>query len=154
MIYSLSFTLGCEKDSKLKNAEAFIKMQVDCETYKDIDDAKEDELKQKFLVYLTEEGYAQYEEEVFMYMYPQIFYMTSAEETKIKKIKCKQASKEEETYNYIFEVKYDIITKGKKKIHMTDEIELTMNSKGQIIRAIILNSSDLIHKLFLDVKIQ
>lgn len=149
-----SLTVGCQKDNKLKNAEAFIRMQLECETYKNIADAKEDALKQKFLVYLTEEGYAQYEKEAFLYMYPQIFHLTSAEKTNIKKIKCKQISKEGEERKCVFEVKYDIITTKRKKVHMKDEIELTINSKGQITRVIILNSSDLIHKLFLDVKIQ
>lgn len=151
--------IGCQKSNELKQAERFIKTQINCETFKE---ASGDEglLKETFLEFFEEEAYEKYLEDVFGYMYPQLFYITNADEVKIEKIICKEEVKQPDGSNkYQFEVKYTIIPvskKGKKVtlITMEDRLKITVNKENKLTEVIILNTSDVIKKLFLDVKVQ
>lgn len=156
---SVGILLGCQKNNTLRQAERFINTQINCETYKK---ASGDEalLKETFLEYFEEDAYQKYLDDVFGYMYPQLFYVTDADEIKIQKIKCKETKKLSDGSNkYQFEVKYMIIPvqeKGKKisNISMKDLLEITVNNENKLTEVVILNTSDTIKKLFLDVKIQ
>lgn len=145
MMISL-FVTGCGRSEYMKKAEIFIKDQVNCETYKLTD---EETVKQIFEKSLTPEAYQAYKDNYFLYMYPDFFNSVKAQSVTIKRINC--TKKIDNTY--IFSVKYTVNT-ANKKLDMTDNISINMNENQQIIEVMILNTSDLIKKLYLDVKIQ
>lgn len=150
---------GCQKNNTLKQAKRFIHTQINCETYKE---TKGDEalVKETFLEFFNEEAYQKYLDDVFGYMYPQLFYMTNADEVQIQKIKCNETTKQVDGSNkYQFEVKYTIIPEKKEEeevsnISMKDILEITVNKENKLTEVIILNTSDTIKRLFLDVKVQ
>jgi len=155
----ITLFVGCQKNDSLKQAERFINTQINCGTFKE---ANGDEalLKETFLDFFEEEAYQKFLDDVFGYMYPQLFYITNANEIKIKKIKCKETIKQADgTNKYQFEVNYTIIPihkEGEKvtNISMKDMLEITVNKENKLTKVIILNTSDTIKKLFLDVKVQ
>ena len=152
IVLSIFCLTACgEKATHIKKAESFIKLQVDCGTYQEVD---EPEIKEKFLNYMSEEAYEAYKKEQFLYMYPDLFEQLGAKEVEIKKIKCTQSTKDEkENYTCEFEVSYKIKTNN-KSIDMVDHLRIKLTQEGQVVEDIILNTSDLIKKLILDIKIQ
>ena len=150
--------VSCQKHNTLKQAERFIHTQINCETFKKAD-GDEALIKEIFLEFFEEEAYQEYLDDLFGYMYPQLFYITNAEEVKIQEIKCKKATRQSDDSNtYQFEVKYTIISKKQKgeevnHISMKDILEIAVNKENKLTKVIILNTSDTIKKLFLDVKV-
>lgn len=159
-IMSLSLLLsGCKQDASIKVLQQFIMKQVQCETYKAVK-GDEQALKNSFSEFFTEESYQKYLDDVVGYMYPQLYYQTNAEEVKIKSIICKSVTKNEnELKTYTFEVNYQIIPAGEdgkkvKRIIMSDHTQITIDRNNKIISVVLLNTSDIIAKLFLDIKVQ
>lgn len=150
---------GCKQDASIEVLQRFIMKQVECETYKAVK-GDEQALKQSFSEFFTEEGYQKYLDDVVGYMYPQLYYQTNADEVKIKSIICKSVIKEaNECKIYTFEVNYQIIPleeKSKKanKIPMSDQTQITIDRNNKITNVILINTSDIIAKLFLDIKVQ
>lgn len=160
MVSILLLISGCEKDSKKEVAEQFIRTQVSCATYIGADGDKE-VLKNIFLDFFTEESYQKYLDDVVGYLYPQLFYMLSADQTNIKKIKCIEMKKNKDgTVTYDFEVNYILMNldeEKKKTISKTklkDYLKITLDNEAKITQVVILNTSDIIKKLFLDIKVQ
>ncbi len=159
-IVSLSLVLsGCQQDASIKVLQQFIIRQVQCETYKE---AQGDEaiLKKSFSEFFTEESYQKYLDDVVGYMYPQLYYQTNADQVKIKSVVCKSVTKQgNELKTYTFEVNYQIIPvekEGEKveKIAMSDQTQITIDKNNKITEVVLLNTSDIIAKLFLDIKVQ
>lgn len=150
---------GCRQDNTAIRLEQFIAKQVACETYQ-LAQGNEDVLKESFSEFFTEESYQKYLEDVVGYMYPQLYYQTNAKEVKLKHIKLKKVSKnQKQSSTYTFEVEYQIMSAkqdGKKveKIEMNDQTQITIDKNNKIISVILLNTSDIIAKLFLDIKVQ
>lgn len=150
---------GCEKNSALNQTRRFIHTQINCEIYKETS-GNEALLKETFLEFFNEETYQKYLDDVFGYMYPQLFYITNANEIQIQKIKCNEITKQVDGSNkYQFEVKYIIIPEEQEKedainISMKDVLDITVDKENKLTEVIILNTSDTIKKLFLDVKVQ
>lgn len=136
---------GCgNKDKALARAEEFIKIIVDCETYKDTD---EPTVRAKLCEYFTDEGYDEYKANQFLYDYALMYSLEKAESCKIDKIKCTK----KENDDYFFEVKYTVQA-GKEARKQTDQIQITMNKEGKYTRVLLLNTSDVIS--FVEVKVQ
>lgn len=159
-IVSLSLLLsGCKQDSSIKMLQQFIMKQVQCETYKEVK-GDENALKKSFSEFFTEESYQKYLDDVVGYMYPQLYYQTNADQVKIKSIICKSVTKNaNESKTYTFEVNYQIIpveeeNKRVEKMAMSDQTQITIDRNNKIIDVILLNTSDIIAKLFLDIKVQ
>ena len=158
-IISMIVVSGCTKDPTIKVLQQFIIKQVDCKTYLD---AKGDEkaLKEAFSEYFTEETYQKYLDDVTGYMYPQLYYITNAEEVKISSIACNKVTPLPNDYKtYNFTVNYQIIPRKidgqeTKNIAMSDDLLITVNLANEIQEVVILNTSDLIGDMFLDIKVQ
>lgn len=150
---------GCRQDSKAIQLEKFIAKQVACETYQ-LAQGNEDVLKESFSEFFTQESYQKYLDDVVGYMYPQLYYQTNAKEVKLKHIKLKKVSKNQKDLStYTFEVVYQIISEeqgGKKvkRIEMKDQSQITIDKDNKIVSVVLLNTSDIIAKLFLDIKVQ
>ena len=159
-IMSLMFILsGCQKDASIEVLQEFIITQVQCETYKEAAGDTE-VLKKSFERFFTEETYQRYLDDVVGYMYPQLYYITNADQVKIKSVICKSVTSQENGLKtYTFEVNYQIITVEKEdkkadKIAMSDDTQITIDKNNKIQEVILLNTSDIIGKLFLDIKVQ
>lgn len=156
---SIGMHAGYKKNNTLRQAERFINTQINCETYRKVGGDKF-LLEEIFLEYFEKDAYQKYLNDVFGYMYPQLFYVTNADQIKMQKIKCKETKKLKGGLNkYQFEIKYTIIPireKGKKisNISMQDVLEITVNNENKLTEVIVLNTSDIIKKLFLDIKVQ
>ena len=93
-------------------------------------------------------------------MYPQLYYQTNADQVKIKSVVCKSVTKQgNELKTYTFDVNYQIIPvekEGEKveKIAMSDQTQITIDKNNKITEVVLLNTSDIIAKLFLDIKVQ
>lgn len=162
LIYIIGLSLvlsGCKQDASIKVLQEFIIKQVACETYKEAK-GNEETLKQSFITFFTEESYQKYLDDVVGYMYPHLYYQTNADEVKIKSIVCKRVTKgANEFKTYTFDVSYQIIPlaeegKKAKKIAMRDQMQITIDKKNKITNVVLLNTSDIIAKLFLDIKVQ
>lgn len=160
LLSMVMFMSGCQKDENQKVAEQFIKTQINCNTYVKSEGDKE-VLKTVFLEFFTEESYQQYLDDVVGYFYPQLFHQLNADESNIKKIKCKEKTKDSGgTTMYEYEVTYTLTgvnEKTKKKDDTTkfvDYLQITVDEQNKITQVAILNTSDIIKKLFLDVKVQ
>ncbi len=151
--------LGCKKDVTVEILQQFIIKQVDCKTYLD---AQGDErvIKETFSPYFTEETYQKYLNDVTGYMYPQLYYITNAAEVNLKNIVCNKVMKlENELRTYKFTINYQIIPHHRdgqttKNIDMRDTTLITVDSADKIQEVIILNTSDIIGDIFLDIKVQ
>lgn len=156
---SIGMFVGYKKNNTLRQAERFINTQVNCETYRKVG-GDQFLLEEIFLEYFEKDAYEKYLNDVFGYMYPQLFYVTNADQIKMQKIKCKETKKLRGGLNkYQFEIKYTIIPvqeEGKKisNISMQDVLEITVNNENKLTEVIVLNTSDIIKKLFLDIKVQ
>lgn len=150
---------GCKQDASTTLLEQFIAKQVACETYQ-LAQGDEEVLKNSFSEFFTQESYQKYLDDVVGYMYPQLYYQTNAKEVNLKHIKHKDVTKnQDQSSTYTFEVEYQIISAkqdGKKveKIGMKDQTQITIDKNNKIISVILLNTSDIIAKLFLDIKVQ
>ncbi len=160
LMIGLSFLLvSCNQDERMKKLQKFITVQLDCETYKKANGDKQ-KLKETFSEFFTEESYQKYLDDVVGYFYPQFYYMTSADQVDIKSIICKKVKEEENKLRtYTFEVAYKVIplkVKGEahEPISIKDQIQITIDENNQIVEVIFLNTSDIIAKLFLDIKVQ
>lgn len=155
-LYSL---VGCQNDNSMKVIEHFIHTQINSETY---EEAKGDEvqLKESFKSFFIKDGYEKYLEDMFGYMYPLLFDITHAEQVKVEEIKCEKVKKlEDGEQEYEVKVAYTIIPHKKEEedranMNMVDRLLVTLNKEDKIVQVIILNTSDVINKLILDVKIQ
>ena len=160
MLSNLVFLAGCQKDENQEIGEAFIRTQINCGTY--ITSAGDEEvLKKVFLEFFTEETYQQYLEDAVGYFYPQLFYMLNADESNIHKIKCtKEKENADGTTTYEFTVKYTLVDldedqkKAINTVKLEDYLQISVNGEHKITKVIILNTSDIIKKLFLDIKVQ
>ena len=156
---SMFIFVGCKKDPTIEILQQFIIKQVDCKTYLD---AKGDEkvLKETFSTYFTEETYQKYLDDVTGYMYPQLYYITNAAEVKIKSIVCNKVTPQMNDFKtYSFTVNYQIVPqkidgKKPKNIAMSDDTLITINAANKIQEVVILNTSDIIGDMFLDIKVQ
>lgn len=156
----LIFNVGCQKNESQKVAEKFIKTQVNCGTY--ITSAGDEEvLKKVFLDFFTEETYEQYLDDAVGYFYPELFRVLHVDESNIHKIKCKEKTKNTDgSITYEFEVSYTLVDldESKKKTvdkyKLKDYLQITMNEQDKITKVVVLNTSDIIKKLFLDIKVQ
>ena len=108
-IMSLMFILsGCQKDARIEVLQEFILKQVQCETYKEAAGDTE-VLKKSFERFFTEETYQRYLDDVVGYMYTQLYYVTNANQVKIKSVICKSVTSQEDGLKtYTFEVNYHI----------------------------------------------
>ena len=159
-LWGLMILTSCQKDNNEVIAEKFIRTQINCGTY--ITAAGDEEvLKQVFLEFFTEETYQKYLEDTIGYFYPQLFYVFNADESKINKIKCnKQVKNANGTHTYEYEVSYTLteldqeLKKTVNTVTLKDYLQITMDEQGKITQVIVFNTSDIIKKLFLDVKVQ
>ena len=132
----------------------FIKVMINDETYK-MADGKIDKLKEIMNPYFTEEDYKKFLDDVVGYMYPHLFYITNTDSVVIKKIKCTKVSKSKENNRILlFDVKYLLYNKKNKKTLMHDVISIEFDKNDKIKEVIPYNTSDMIKKLFLNVKVQ
>ena len=160
--YIMSLVLlltACQKDASIEVLQDFIVKQVQCETYKEAGGDSE-ALQKVFSPYFTEESYQKYLDDVVGYMYPQLYYMTNADKVIVKSIICKSVVPQENGLKaYTFEVNYQIAPVEKndrkvEKIVMSDDTIIIIDANNKIQEVILLNTSDIIGKLFLDIKVQ
>lgn len=153
LILGCQCLVACSNDNnQIKQAKAFIETQlsVDLYNHKDTDERLEEALKS----YFTEEAYNTYLENHFIYMYGELYAQNNVQQVKLKKIKCKETIKlDDTTRTYTFEVKYTI-NKGSKTEELVDYISITMNGDNQFTEALIKNTSDVVKKLYFNIKIQ
>ncbi len=156
---SMVIFVGCKKDPTIETLQQFIIKQVDCNTYLEAK-GDENELKKAFSLYFTEDTYQKYLDDVTGYMYPQLYYITNAKEVKIKSIVCNKVTPlPNDLKTYKFTINYQIVPEttdgGKtKNIAMSDNTLITVNAADKIQEVIILNTSDIIGDMFLDIKVQ
>lgn len=137
-----------------KIGTAFIKLMINDETYKQAD-GDTNKLKEIMTDYFTEESYKKFLDDVVGYMYPHLFYITNADRVTVKKVKCTKVSKNESGSKVLlFDVKYLIYTSEQQKTLMHDVISIEIDKTGKVKEVIPYNTSDMIKKLFLDVKVQ
>lgn len=160
--YIISLVLiltGCQKDTSIEVLQKFIVKQVQCETYKNAAGDSET-LKEVFAPFFTEESYQKYLDQVVGYMYPQLYYVTNADKVIVKSIICKSVVPQENGLKaYTFEVNYQIVPVKKddkevEKIVMRDDTKIIIDENNTIQDVVLLNTSDIIGKLFLDIKVQ
>lgn len=152
ILIAASLLLACKApDNKLERGEAFIQSEF----YSAYDQEKDEAtIKAQRLSYLTEEAYEDYLSNYFGSMYPVLLKGYEPEEVNLHKIKCKEIVRNDDgTEAYIFEVKYSLSPPKRKKIEMVDYFRLTIDEKMQITEAIIMNTSDIVKKLILGVKV-
>ncbi len=159
LISGMSMT-ACQKSKQQNIAEQFIKTQINCSTYI-TSEGDEEVLKEIFLEFFTEEAYQQYLDEAVGYFYPQLFYLLNADKSRIHKVKCNKKVKTSDGMNrYEFEVSYSLMNldenqkKAKDTIKLKDYLQITIDENNKINNVVILNTSDIIKKLFLDIKVQ
>lgn len=156
---SMTIFVGCKKDPTIEILQQFIIKQVDCKTYLDAK-GNENLLKESFSTYFTEDTYQKYLDDVTGYMYPQLYYITNAKEVKIKSIVCNKVTPlQNDLKTYSFTINYQIIPQDidgekAKNIAMSDDTLITINAANKIQEVVILNTSDIIGDMFLDIKVQ
>lgn len=159
IIVCLTLSTGCKKDNKTKVIQQFIRTQINDETCLLSYEAPT-EAKNRFLEYFTEEGYEDYLDEAFGYLYPQLFYAYNIETFDVQHINSKKLREIENQVIYECEVKYNVHLKKEKEkskaesIEMIDYLQVTIDQHNKITNVIVLNTSDIIKKLILDVKVQ
>ena len=146
MMVSSMISVGCNKSETITKMDTFIRMLVDNETYINVE---EEAVKELFLNDMTEEAYESYKLNGFLYAYPTIYGELNVSKVEINSIKC--TKKENATYE--FRVKYRLKT-SKRKMDMTDYISITRGEDGKYTQVILMNTSDIIQKFYIDKQIK
>lgn len=148
----ISLLVGCGKSKEKEVAKAFIMKMTSCETYKNASTDK-NLMYTAFNEYFEEEGYEKFLNDKIPYIYPQLFYMTDATSTQL--IRLENTASYEAGGKSVLEytIKYGLKTK-KDTTMMRDQIRLEVSKENKIGEVLILNHSDIMHKLFIDIKVQ
>jgi len=145
------FLAGCTKDRQGKIAEEFITKMINCSTY-NTTEKNEERLPIIFESYFSEEDYKQFVTSQMCYIYPELFRITQAKNIKGINIRQVHKIKQKDSIKLKYKIEYTLESEN-KKTKMKDEITLEISKKGKITEVLILNTSDVIHKLFLDIKV-
>lgn len=147
MIFVIS---GCGKSQSQSIAEEMLVKLITHTTYTQ-EELNQDNIPQTIASCFSEDGYVQFISSQTAYIYSAFFKEFKVEDTrdiKLKKIKVKQHDKSQLTYQIQYQVRY-----GQKWIKMKDMITLKIDRENQVTDFLILNNSDIIRKMFLDVRI-
>ncbi|MDF2878909.1 MAG: hypothetical protein K0S30_2005 [Clostridia bacterium] len=143
--------IGCCGDSKDKTAQLLITKMVACSTYSELEKNKEG-LPVLLEQYFSPEGYESFVSSRVGFIYPQFFQRIKGEKTEKIKIKRVKKLKERDSVKFNYKVNYVVVFHG-GKLKMTDQITVKMDKSNKITEVLILNTSDIIHKMYLDIKI-
>ncbi len=142
---------GCTQNKEKQLAQECVTKMIAYDTYNKSEKNK-DNLPIILEQYFTEEGYHQFVTEKIGYIYPEFLRLSKAEDTEKIKIKKIKTSKQKDSIRLICDVEYTIIYPH-KKIKMKDTIVLRIDRNNKITEVLILNTSDIIGKMFLDMRI-
>lgn len=142
---------GCGGNIQKQNAEQFILLLTDCKTYETATTDSEF-LEKYFKPYFTEDGYEKFLADKIHYIYPQLFYLEETEKTRVVRIQTTNVTKQKENQILQIEIKY-ALESGEEVEFLEDHFQVTMNKAGEIEEFLVLNTSDSMHKLVIDVKI-
>lgn len=142
---------GCVSSVQKHNVEEFILLLIDCETYETATTDSEF-LEKYFKPYFTEEGYEKFLADKIHYIYPQLFYVEETQKTSVIRIENTKVTKGEGNQILEIEIKY-ALESGEEVELLEDHFQVTMNEAGKIEEFLVLNTSDSMHKLVIDVKI-
>ncbi|MDF2594406.1 MAG: hypothetical protein K0R69_747 [Clostridia bacterium] len=150
-ILSILFLAGCSGHSQNKTAQVLIAKMTNCSTYSDLEKNKEG-LPILVEQYFSPEGYERFVSSRVGFIYPQFFQRIKGEKTEKIRIKKVKQFKERDSVKFNYKVNYVVISNG-EKVKMTDYITVEVDKSNLINEVLILNTSDIIHKMYLDIKI-
>ena len=146
---SLVILEGCQKDAQQEMIETFVRTQVNCNTYEEAG-YKPEALKNIFLEFFTEESYETYLKNLFGYLYPEFFKAFDVKKCDIHQIKIlEKRETDQKAMVYIVKVEYMA-----DKMKMNDYFQMKVGKENKINEITILNTSDIIKKMILDIKVQ
>lgn len=151
MTIMMLFLTGCSSDKAEAKTKQFITKITDCSTY-GTEDKNKDNLPDVFEQYFSEEGYETLINSQMGFIYREFFRIADAKKIKQMNIKKMDKIKEKKGTRYKYSAQYTVVCKN-KKIKMKDELMITLDKDNKISEIIILNTSDVIQKTFLNVKI-
>lgn len=132
--------------------EEFIRALVNENTYKNHKEGV-DGASEYFETYFSKEGYEAFILNKIPYLYPALLNKVEGMEYQKLNIKCMSKREEGGLKLLEYEVKYTIITKD-GKIKLKDYIEIGLDERGIMKSVVVLNTSDIMQELILDVKVQ
>ncbi|MDF2612364.1 MAG: hypothetical protein K0S71_150 [Clostridia bacterium] len=142
---------GCTKDTQEEKIEELITKMISCNTYQNAEKNK-DQIPSEFEQYFSEDGYKQFITSQMSYIYPEFHRMSKAKDTTAIKIKQVSKIKLKDRTKFKYNLEYIVLVKN-EKVKMKDQITIQVSRKNQVIEILILNTSDVMHKLFLDVRV-
>lgn len=150
ILISMSLFIGCSRD-KSRLGEAFINQLLNCSTYTD-EELGEDQLPKIFKNYFSKEGYEGLKESQMGLIYAEFFETFEAKETQDLSVKEIIKIEQKNSTKIKYGVRY-IVLGANKTTKMKDEVLMIIDEQDKIAQMYILNTSDVIKKLFLDTKI-
>ncbi|WP_069999635.1 lipoprotein [Cellulosilyticum sp. I15G10I2] len=142
---------GCSQNKEKELAKEIITKMITYSTYTQTD-KNEDNLPIILEAYFSDEGYKQFVAGKTGYIYPEYLRLTKASDTEKIKFKKIEMSKQKKGFRLTCHVEYSIVYNN-KKIKMQDTLTLSFDEKKQVTEVLILNTSDIIHKMFLERRI-
>ncbi len=145
----IALLAGCGKGQK--QVEEFLVTLVTRSIYKEAETNK-DKLPIELESYFTEEGYKDFVKLQMGYVYPEFFRLSKADATKNVQIKEVKKVKLGNETRLKYKVEYTVVY-GKKQVKMKDQVTIKINKDYKITEFVILNTSDVMEKMFLGVKV-
>ena len=151
-IILMSFILsGCSTERQRDLAEEIIAIMISV-PLESAREYNEDHLPVVLETYFSKDGYTQLVSDKTGYIYSEYLRLTGARDTegiKIKKVKKNKVGPMTQLTCFVeYRVIYD-----EKKVKMEDTIVLSFNKENEVTRFLILNSSDIIGKMFLNLRV-
>ena len=151
VLFITIFLTGCGKGIGGRVSEEFITKMIDYSTY-NTQEKNEENLPIVLEQYFSPEGYKIFVDKQMGFIYPALFSISEVKLTEEIKISQVNKIKAADGTQLKYEIQYILVCKS-GKIKMKDEIAIKIDKKNKITEVIILNTSDVIHKLFFDRRI-